>query len=509
MNSILLSVSSDIVVTLNNVIQDIHQLREHSLLFRLLLTPVLYVLIAAKIFLNGANVGTYRFHHVSLPYGAETVRNHFFSATPMSVYCFNKRGFALVGAEVVLFVYLLSIPLRKPALTVPYLAMKVALSTIPFIALTPVERLPLWLLAALFTTLEIRMGLWFIRSWGYGINFRNHHFYNHWGKHYRYRHITSNRVIGVWLCRQIYVTVKLLLLNDYFCYDEAVFNARLKGANKPTKGAFDATTEFLSITSGAALIFTVLALLLLFFVTRTMATKNLEYKTPTSSSDPTRLTETTRPPNIFLHSRTFNHLFTSIYRNTTGAITFCMNTPCLAWRHNPLSFTPVVETTIPGTQPPTRASKSVNLLIAFTAAAEMFEKYAGNPRMKWAPTPKNEIVAELEAIHDAYAGLLTELPEINTTPNFNFVQTLVEQDSVANLRYGILFLLALSSLGVYSIILAGWSSNSKYAFIGALRSAAQMISYEVAISLIILPIVTFCGSLNLTMITYMQYITDW
>jgi NADH-quinone oxidoreductase subunit H len=78
---------------------------------------------------------------------------------------------------------------------------------------------------------------------------------------------------------------------------------------------------------------------------------------------------------------------------------------------------------------------------------------------------------------------------------------------VANLRYGILFLLALSSLGVYSIILAGWSSNSKYAFIGALRSAAQMISYEVAISLIVLPIIILAGSLNLTMIAYVQGIT--
>lgn len=78
---------------------------------------------------------------------------------------------------------------------------------------------------------------------------------------------------------------------------------------------------------------------------------------------------------------------------------------------------------------------------------------------------------------------------------------------MANLRYGVLFLLALSSLGVYSIILAGWSSNSKYAFIGALRSAAQMISYEVAISLIILPIVILAGSLNLTMITHIQSIT--
>jgi NADH:ubiquinone oxidoreductase subunit H len=94
-------------------------------------------------------------------------------------------------------------------------------------------------------------------------------------------------------------------------------------------------------------------------------------------------------------------------------------------------------------------------------------------------------------------------------PDVHYLHALLEQDSIANLRYGVLFLLALSSLGVYSIILAGWSSNSKYAFIGALRSAAQMISYEVAISLIILPVVVFAGSLNLTMITYIQSITTW
>lgn len=105
----------------------------------------------------------------------------------------------------------------------------------------------------------------------------------------------------------------------------------------------------------------------------------------------------------------------------------------------------------------------------------------------------------LESPHDlTYGGIGID---------FDVLNALVEPDTVANLRYGVLFLLALSSLGVYSIILAGWSSNSKYAFIGALRSAAQMISYEVAISLIILPIVIMAGSLNLTMITHIQSIT--
>jgi NADH-quinone oxidoreductase subunit H len=56
----------------------------------------------------------------------------------------------------------------------------------------------------------------------------------------------------------------------------------------------------------------------------------------------------------------------------------------------------------------------------------------------------------------------------------------------------------ISSLNVYGIIMAGWSSYSKYAFFGALRSAAQMISYEVSITLVLLPIIFLSGSMNLT-----------
>jgi len=75
---------------------------------------------------------------------------------------------------------------------------------------------------------------------------------------------------------------------------------------------------------------------------------------------------------------------------------------------------------------------------------------------------------------------------------------------VANLNVGVTYLLASSSLGVYGVIIAGWASNSKYAFLGAIRSSAQMISYEVSIGLIIISVVLCAGSLNLSEIVLAQ-----
>lgn len=75
---------------------------------------------------------------------------------------------------------------------------------------------------------------------------------------------------------------------------------------------------------------------------------------------------------------------------------------------------------------------------------------------------------------------------------------------LSDLNVGILYIFAISSLGVYGIITAGWSSNSKYAFLGALRSAAQMVSYEVSIGLIIITVLICVGSCNFTEIVIAQ-----
>ena len=80
---------------------------------------------------------------------------------------------------------------------------------------------------------------------------------------------------------------------------------------------------------------------------------------------------------------------------------------------------------------------------------------------------------------------------------------------VSNLNIGILYILIVSSFGIYGILLSGWASNSKYAFLAAIRSVAQAISYEVSIALIILPIILISGNLNLIHIVLIQESIVW
>src|SRR5581483_7660679 len=75
---------------------------------------------------------------------------------------------------------------------------------------------------------------------------------------------------------------------------------------------------------------------------------------------------------------------------------------------------------------------------------------------------------------------------------------------IANINVGILYIFAISSLAVYGVIMGGWASNSKYPFLAALRSAAQMVSYEVSIGFVIITVLLCAGSLNLSAIVEAQ-----
>jgi len=80
---------------------------------------------------------------------------------------------------------------------------------------------------------------------------------------------------------------------------------------------------------------------------------------------------------------------------------------------------------------------------------------------------------------------------------------------IANVNVGVLWVFAVSSLGVYGIVLAGWSSNSKYPFLGGIRSSSQMISYELSLGLSVIPIFMVCGTLNLPAIVQYQIEHGW
>jgi NADH-quinone oxidoreductase subunit H len=105
------------------------------------------------------------------------------------------------------------------------------------------------------------------------------------------------------------------------------------------------------------------------------------------------------------------------------------------------------------------------------------------------------------------APVVTLIPAFSAWAVVPFSDTLV----LADIDAGLIFILALSSLGIYGPIIAGWASNSKYAFLGGLRSAAQMVSYEIAMGFALIGVLILAGSLNLREIVLAQHggVLDW
>jgi NADH-quinone oxidoreductase subunit H len=108
------------------------------------------------------------------------------------------------------------------------------------------------------------------------------------------------------------------------------------------------------------------------------------------------------------------------------------------------------------------------------------------------------------------APKLTMIPPILVLAVLPFGSTLFGVPMViADINVGVLYVFAVSSLGVYGIVLAGWASNSKYPFLGGIRSSSQMISYELALGLSVIPVFLLCGTLNLPEIVQWQRDNGW
>jgi NADH-quinone oxidoreductase subunit H len=108
------------------------------------------------------------------------------------------------------------------------------------------------------------------------------------------------------------------------------------------------------------------------------------------------------------------------------------------------------------------------------------------------------------------APCLTMIPAITTLAVVPFGSTLFGVPMViADINVGVLFVFAIASLGVYGIVLAGWSSNSKYSFLGGVRSSSQMISYELSLGLAVIPVFLLVGQLRLTDIVRYQIEHGW
>ena len=157
------------------------------------------------------------------------------------------------------------------------------------------------------------------------------------------------------------------------------------------------------------------------------------------------------------------------------------------------------------------------LIVAYTTYSE--RKIIGYMQSRLGPTrvgpsgifqPIADVIklATKEIIIPSYSniGLFLTAPIIMLVPSLMVwsVIPLSEYFVIANINAGLLFVLALTSLSVYGVIIAGWASNSKYAFLGSMRSAAQIIAYEIAMGFALVGVLMVAGSLNLQEIVLSQ-----
>ena len=123
---------------------------------------------------------------------------------------------------------------------------------------------------------------------------------------------------------------------------------------------------------------------------------------------------------------------------------------------------------------------------------------------------ENFIPADVNKFYYYIAPKLSMIPAILVLAVLPFGSSLFGvQMVIADVNIGVLYVFAVSSLGVYGIVLAGWASNSKYPFLGGIRSSSQMISYELALGLSVIPVFMICGTLNLPEIVLWQRENGW
>lgn len=171
---------------------------------------------------------------------------------------------------------------------------------------------------------------------------------------------------------------------------------------------------------------------------------------------------------------------------------------------------------------PTSANKRIFLLAPFIILVISLSSWTLIPFYLYEPLQSSSISSTVrglssELIMSTITESLLKFSTLSGLPHatllnisdWGLVDYWLNVEAVSSSAYGILILLAASSLNVYSIIIAGWASSSKYAFLGALRSASQMVSYEVAFSVIVLSLVILIGSFDLTALVWIQLKTVW